>query len=404
MAVERRSAFAQPLKAEANREVVAPPAIPREPTAALPPYRPPIQWQFILTDKDYVPQGEILNAYERKVSKPLSKLDNASFRVRLDNPFSNQLMECNGYIKAYRNKKLMFFGPTISAELAADDGGAAIVVNAISPGWYFTKRLAGAQPEGTIYSTLTDRAHIFRAEMQEGGEWPEDHGVRADASRLSSGSAITYTAGPYRTVMDTLNELSNSYDGFEWMIEPVENWSAQNGILSWQTGMFVAAPRPLGFGTQRHEAIFEYGMGQNTVKSFKRTITRDSQVNRIYHVAQGLPIINEDDDPSYHKYKLLSEVAQIELTDETLRRQFLKENLRIRANPRQIVEFQPHVDPNTAGLPQFGVDYGLGDRVTFRAAQGDRLLLDTQLRIWGISFEINEHGTETGSLALAEEQ
>ena len=41
-----------------------------------------------------------LNAQQRKVAQPLSKLSTASFQIRADNPLADQIMTCQGYIKS----------------------------------------------------------------------------------------------------------------------------------------------------------------------------------------------------------------------------------------------------------------------------------------------------------------
>src|SRR3954468_533794 len=158
-------------------------------------------WRFVLTDAAYRPVGEILNAAERKLAFPLNRLDTLSFRVRLDNPLADSLLSTAGYVKAYRDSTLRYFGPIISAEEAADTGGGSIAVNSVGAGWILSKRLAGKSATGTVFGA-TDRGLIIKA-LIDATNAESETGVATDGS-MTSGSAVAYTAGPYRPISEIL--------------------------------------------------------------------------------------------------------------------------------------------------------------------------------------------------------
>lgn len=375
-----------------------------------------VNWRFVLTDAAYRPVGELLNAYERRVAKPLSKLDTMSFRLRLDNPLASPIMACDGYIKAYRGDRLMFYGPVISAEATASDGNPSVAVNAVGAGWFLSKRFAGKSATGTVFGTLTDRAVVVKSLIDTANAeaivglpaGSAETGI-ATFGPLESASRVLYTAGPYKTIMDIMVELASAYDGFEWRFDPIDNFD-EGAVTGNKIANLVTAARPMGFGDFREEAVFEWGVGRNNMKSFKQTVTRDTQANRMYHNVStgpdspGYPTLNALNLTSISNYRLLEDLAQVDLTDAGLRQQFVDESVRIRAFPRQIIEFVPHIDPDLSGrVPQYGVDYDVGDLVRARAVFGGRVVFDAWFRLWGMSFEISDMGVETGSMALAEE-
>lgn len=360
------------------------------------------QWQFVLTDAAYSPVGEILNVKERQVNLALNKYDNLSFQLRLDNPLANNIINDLAYIKAYRAGSLKFFGPIISAEEAASSDSATVAVTAGGAAWLMTKRLTGKSATGRLFSTVTDRAVIARTLIAEANA-ENNTGIDTSAA-VGSGSTITYTAGPFRTLYDVVTELATGYDAFDWRVLPVENYS--RGVVTSQSiGTFNAQPL---IGATQPEAIFEWGTGRRNVKSYSRIRDRSSQANQVYHIASagpdapGYPTVVANDPTSIASYRLLEDIAQADLTDYALRTQLVQEHIRVRKTPREVIKFEPHIDPQGVGiLPVFGVDYDIGDFVTFRAAYGGAARINALLRIWGVQFSIDDNGVERASAVLA---
>lgn len=357
-------------------------------------------WTFVLTDLAFQPLGEILNASDRSVDLPLNRLSTAAFKIRLDNPMADVITTTEGYIKVYRDGTLVFFGPIISAEEVAEEKGPTVAVNAVGSGWILTKRLTGKSTTGKVFATLTDRAQIIKTLIDDQNTL-NFTGV-ATTGAISSSSAITYTAGPYRPVFDVLQELSASVDGFDWAITPTENF-VNGAVVSQTIGVFSAAPI---FGVTQQHAVFEYGVGLHNVASYRSTVTRDGQATKVYHYVQpeqnqAFPQVSYEDVTATSKWKLLDDVAQADLTNQTNRLALVQDHVQIRKNPRRLVEFTPHIDPENAGrLPYFGVAYSLGDFVRARVQYNDRIRLDGYMRVWGVTFSIDELGIERTTLAL----
>ena len=389
------------------------------------------QWRFVLTDTNFVPVGEVLNASERSVTLGLNRIDAASFKIRLDNPLADPLRFLNGYLKAYRNGTLMFYGPLVTAEETVDDSGAYVTVNAAGVGWILTKRFAGKLQDVAYQTwTTTDRAVIIAEYISDilDREWrpflapldPTD--VRdfrlygdtyIDVATLpvSAASSITYTVPPFKPFMDLLNELSAGLGGFEWRIKPRENWIA-GALAGVKIGNFTAAPI---IGSDKPGAVFEMGVGRANISSYTRSLSRDGQANRIYHLINNSPI---EPDPANPKppvtqesvtvdtladWGIMEDIAQADLYDRTMRQQLVDEHGRVRQLPRSTIVFAPTADYGDGRMPEYGVEYDIGDTVRARARYGGIDRFNASFRVWGIQFVVNEFGVETPNLTLSEE-
>lgn len=367
-------------------------------------------WAFVLTDRNFVPQGEILNANDRKVALPLSKLATASFKVRMDNPLADQLMTTQGYLKAYRKTAaapwaLKYMGPLISSEMSGERDKGSISVNSVGAAWVLGKRFAGKSATGTVFSTLTDRAQISKALIDTANAESETH-LDTTLNALSAASAVTYTAGPYKPVSECIQELATAYDGFDWFFDPIDNFAA-GSVTGTKIASLRAAPV---IGSTRSEAVFEWGTGRNNITTFKWQVGRDTQANKVYHNtsngpdAAGFPTVSALDTASISNWGLLEELANADLLDASMRQNLVNEHVNVRKNPRQVIEFTPHIDPYDAGrLPLYGVDYGVGDTVRARVALGGPSKFDAAVRVYGVTFDINDLGIEQQALSLVQE-
>lgn len=364
-------------------------------------------WRFILTDSTFTPVGEILNASERKITLPLNKVPTAAFKVRLDHPLADTLLTTNCYLKAYRTiaggtPSLEYYGPIVSAEENIDSNGQSIAVNSAGAAWVLSKRLTGKSSTGT--TVTNDRAVLARLAISGTNNDGETH---IDwAGTYTSGSSFTYTFGPYKTVLDTINELGNTIDGFDWRIDPIENF-ANGQVTGNKIGMFNAATV---FGSEQDEALFEYGTGRANIAAYKRSVSRDTQANKVYHNADtgadspGYPTKFSSDADSIATWGLMEDVAQGSLQDNVMRQKLVDEHVLVRKNPRQLIEFTPHIDPNDSGrLPVFRRDYYIGDTVHARAFYNGQQRFDVLPRVWVVTFDLSAEGTEQLTLTLADE-
>lgn len=388
-------------------------------------------WRFVLTDTNFVPVGEVINASERSVTLGLSRIDAASFKIRLDNPLADPLRFLSGYLKAYRDGTLMFYGPLVGAEETVNDDGAYVTVNAAGVGWFLNKRLAGKRQDSPGYQTwtATDRATIigqyisdildiefkpFLAPLN-----PRDirdfrlyGNTYIDVATLpmTSASAITYTVPPYKPFMELVNELSAGLGGFEWRIMPRENWVA-GAVSGIKIGNMTSAPV---LGQSRPGAVFEFGIGRTNITGYTRSLNREGQANRVYHLlstgplepnpAQTPPVTQDSvTSATLADWGIMEDIAQADLVDRTMRQQLVDEHGRVRQTPRSTIVFTPAADYGDGRMPEFGVEYDVGDTVRARARYGGIDRFNAAFRVWGVQFNINEFGVETPVLTLSEE-
>jgi hypothetical protein len=374
-------------------------------------------WRLVVTDHTYVPQGEILNAYEKNITLPLNGLDLCSFRVRLDNPQADWLMSTEGYIKAYRNDVLRFFGPVVTAQETGGANDASVAVNAVGAGWIMTKRLVGKSAAGDVYisggvQAPLDRALRFKDLLDKcnnevipvTGEAVPGRETGLQILVASAASTAIYLGGPYKTLMGSLLELASGADGFDWRILPIENFQDYQ-VVGNKIGNVVMMPV---IGTLRDSVVFEYGTGKSNIIEYTRAVARDTQANKVYHNAAvgpdapGFPTKYAFNTASAAYYKLMEDIAEADLVDATLRQQLVNEHVAVRSYPRQSINFTP-VNSLHDTVPRFGEDFDIGDTVEGRAVYKNTVRFDALARVWGATFQIDNNGAETMTLQLSEE-
>jgi hypothetical protein len=217
-------------------------------------------------------------------------------------------------------------------------------------------------------------------------------------------STAIYLGGPYKTLMGCLLELASGADGFDWRILPIENFQNYEVVGS-KIGNIVMMPV---MGTLRDSVVFEYGIGKSNIVEYTRTVSRDTQANKVYHNvsagpdAPGFPTKSAINEASAGYYKLMEDIAEADLLDPTLRQQLVNEHVLVRSYPRQVINFTP-VNSLHDTVPRFGEDFDIGDIVEGRAVYKGTVRFDVLARVWGASFQIDNNGAETMTLTLAEE-
>lgn len=371
------------------------------------------EWRFVLTDDNYTPLGEILNASDRQVVLPLSKTPTAQFAVMLDNPMVPYLQDSHGYLKGYRDGVLKFYGPIVSVEERSDAQNHSMAVNAAGPTWYWSRAVVSKDPGGTkVVGTFNLAQAFFMLLGLTGGltsEQEERYGVISETfSNLGAGASITdYNPGPYRYAMDVLDELAQGLDGFEWKLNPIENYTPGTGVADVWIAEFLADPV---FGIVQQDAVFEYNVARNNVQDYQRVVTRDSQANKAYHLpaagltATGTSVATAEDTVSQGTWGILETIVDAQLDDPALRTSLVEEHVRVRAQPKQTFDFTPHIDPQETGrLPDYDTDFTLGDTVRVRISYQGDLRYDIGLRVWGVTFDIDSNNLERMKLTVADQ-
>lgn len=363
-------------------------------------------WRFELVGTDYVPVGEIQNAKERKVQIALNKLDQLSFRLRMDNVLAEQISRCEGFVKGWRNDILQFYGPIITAEEVGDAEGASVSVACQSGAWaLMNKSYANMVVDPSLgVRTNMDRALIVKGEIDAANAWGET-GVSTAALPISSAEAVTYTIDQWMPMADLMRTMQTGDNTFDWRMVPINNWDDVAGaVTSPKHTAFWAAPV---LGTQQDEAIWEYGKDTRAnLQGYRNMVSRETQIT----VAVSLPDVSTfytatADGATMTKWGTLTEiVTRDDITDTTQMADLRFAHIDTRKNPRRITTWEPHIDPTGLRMPDYGFDYEVGDIVHGRGVANDVVRFDGLFRCWGVEFEIMDSGFEKANLVVVEEE
>lgn len=361
-------------------------------------------WLWQVTDLAFNPYADVTNSKEMRVAFLLNKVNTASFKLRLTHPASASIMENLGYLKVYRDSRLIFFGPIITAQEAGegDVENASVHVNASGPEWIFAQRLA-ARTEATAKRVEgVEWSKRFTEYVEERNAENETH-IDVASGPIGGGATLAYETPMYRPASEILNDFVNTTNGFDWRMTPIDNYSG-GVVVGQKIGRFETANV---LNIAQPNSIFEWGMGLHNVAAYSRTVDRSTLLNKAYHILSEGPEVTNGlvtSDPtlgaeSIAKWGLQEAVISASLVDVPLREELINEHVTVRRNPRQTIVFQPTSSPQT---PTYGRDFSLGDSVTARIGYQGVARYQALLRVWGVSFELDENLRETQLLTLSD--
>lgn len=376
-------------------------------------------WTFALSDQAGVDLGDMVQVSARQVTFPLNRIPSVSFVARTDNPRMLDFLQADKrYVRVYDTSQLTasglptlrFCGPITQPQKTRDDNGGSISVPATGPGWRLGKRLLGKSKSGATYATALapqDRGAIAvqmiadaRLDLQGRDN---DHGIRIGQIVASANTSI----GPiyFTPALQQITNLSAALDGFDWEIAPIEPTSDAQGLA---LGTFNCAPV---IGALRPDCQFEFGDGKRNVKAFTQMIDASNLCNAAYSLPQSFPdnavgdVLSSFDETSRLDRGLYEDLVQTDVFVDSMRQKLADENVRVRRYPRQVINFTPTADDlaNPGRVPVFGVDYSVGDIVSFRATEEGTVTVDAYFRIFQVAFAIDALGTATPTLTLVQD-
>jgi hypothetical protein len=353
-------------------------------------------WQFVLTDLSGNQLGEVLDCPQRQVTRSISAPSTASFTAPVTTQRLSDILTKDMNLKVYRNRLLLFHGPVISAELAGEDatGTPTVAVGAADPSWRFSKRLAGKSQSGTAFTAgppdrLTIAETLINTANTESIDGLTSHTGVAILGQ-TCGSTASYIAGPYKPLDQCIADMSQTLAGFDWRIDPVEYSS---GVL----GNFKAAAL---LGSTQTGAVFEYqGKANARVPNYQRGIT--DSANKVYSIPDGGPadaaLVREAHDntsvTARGRYEDVVDTSNI--TVAAHRDAVLNDHILYRKNPKQVLSFSPDFNDYTGRVPEYGVDYQIGDSVRARVLYNGVQLIDGYVRVYKMQFDIDANSKET---------
>lgn len=370
--------------------------------------KPPL-WTFVLTDLQGVVQGEINNADARQVVLPLNRLPTATFRIPLAHPLANTVLSQDCMVKAYRwdnviTRKLMFFGPVLSAEEQAERDVQSVQVNAVGPFWRLTKRLIGTDKNGISFGqtgALLEITEIAANVVSTVNGVSGGYTGITVTTRTSNTPPNMTKVGPYhlKNAAELIAELSASVNAFDYEVVPVE--PTASGFTWPIIGNMRIVPY---IGVTRPDAIFEYGGGAANIVGYQRAITRENYLNKGYVTAPGWPDgtdkelrVRENTASQTSRGLFEDSISDGGVGEDSVRDAIGDEHIYHRAAPRSLISVT--VAPNAK--PWIWESWEVGDTIRCRAAVRGTVRFDAMFRVWGATFDIDKNGNETVTLELA---
>lgn len=365
-------------------------------------------WRFRLMEFDGTHIDEIHDAMDRKFTGAINRPAKAEFKIRGDHTLAPRFFAKEDLLlEVWQDSAIRFNGYVTTGNYEDSDTSDAgtIAVNAVDSAWKLAKRLAGISTGGTKYEIdKAKAAYKIIKELENEAIYTLGYvetGIKtsAESAYSASGSGI-YTAGPYKSALVCINDLSNGFDGFDWRFEPLDGEHPK-------LNLFVAQPT-LG---ETKNVVLERGWGSKNVVNLSFLRDLAGSVNFPKHLpdegidAEGATVVTAYNLPSIEQRGRLEETADAYgLVDTTLRTKWVEEVARVRGNPRYVAGMKLARDDGTGRVPTPWVDFEPGDVVSARAVVASNTLFDGQARVYAIEVEVNDVGAATYTPILIDEE
>lgn len=262
------------------------------------------------------------------------------------------------------------------------------------------------------YELSSGVAYTIRLQVNTAGQWAlwfwQAGGTQPSAPILSGqhddlispgGLLDDGKVGIY-DVNATATAVTRIYDSFmaDGLTQPMDIQGLDFELvpIEYAAGKVATLNVDDSLGTDRPEAIFEYGSGSRSAKSYKRAISREGIVNLAYSLGDSVRVAF--DIESQAARGLFEEVIASDVVDPGLRQVLVNDHVRVRKVPREIITFEP-----STNAPVYGTDYVVGDTVRARAKFNDVARFNVTVRVYGIELNIDEEGKEVLVPTLVQE-
>jgi hypothetical protein len=396
-------------------------------------------WTFMLTDRVGNQLGEIRNATGRSLRFPLGRTPTLTFTVDAGHPFASQLITqdkvmVRAYDDASGTKTVRFVGPVSGYSKHRESGKGTISVAASGLQWRLDRRLIGKNiagaTDGTNALTLKDRG-VIMGDILDAVNAGEASTIWADADNTGirrgtiTPSSTTYI-GPLRyvTVSQVYSDLTSTLDGPDWQIRysdyPLPS-DAQGVILGY---LDVSA----ALGQVQPNVVWAFGTSPHNVASWDDVGDATGLANLAVNLPPGYPDTSQDqpipwsDATSIADRGLNETVVTADLQTADLRTRLVQGHVRVRKTPRRVISFVPVAEDPSAPIdqrrvPRFGVEFGLGDVMTFRAVErfpvtdaGGTVIgytetptVDVLTRCFVAQLDLDDNGVASTTLTLIQE-
>ncbi len=194
-----------------------------------------------------------------------------------------------------------------------------------------------------------------------------DTGIRPRT--IASTPTVVLPSDTRMRASDLFSLCAAGLDGPDWLLYPseptVDTWGARIAHLD-------VAPV---IGTVRANAIFNFAHGKNNVSSYEEILDAGAMANLVFGRSSGFDLYASD-SPAFLVNGALQDFVQIDIPNTALSNQLLADHIAVRKDIRQIITFTIPTDVDPSGafpmekrIPIPGVDYDVGDTVTFAAVE-----------------------------------
>jgi hypothetical protein len=376
-------------------------------------------WDFIISEFDGTNLGDITDGTNITMKFQLNgpstftatiPIKHRAFKLLTDRSHGQDVL-----VKAYRYGRLKdVFSIKTGQIVGGGDQQSLLAITAIQTAYdAISERLAGVTgwvpelPQLPIgFQAAGDRIAACAWCL---AEINADFHSQVLVGTIGTGAYIETPNFKHKRFLDFVNEVSNTWNGFDWWLEPWDPlWSG-----AWQfKGSFNAVPLR---GSVRKQVQFTYGpYSRQNMRDYSYAWDRTNQATRassLYTISNpdgawdGITIATIRASLNYAALEWVRMprkhiVVDTDLTDTDLVADLLDFTLYLREPPQRIFTFQPTIDDNTGQTPAFLEDYFLGDVIRGRVEDQGVLMLDAFVRVYGANISLDENGIEETELVV----
>lgn len=356
--------------------------------------------------------GEVPKPSGRTYSDPLNGMRQAGFGITLDNPRANYILQNDCMCKFYRmdrngNWNLMLNGDVLSAQEDGEGNVGQINVVVVDPLFRLQRRLIGMalgsnnQATGFTIGTPTVPIDLSLAVSQVLSQVNTSF-YSGIAMGTIQNCGTTGVAGPLYAVFaaPTIQQICATLGGPDFWIQPLEPSGAMPNTTIGQMNVGFAR------GTNRPNAIFEYGTGKKNVNKYTRILTKQGACNQAWSLPPGWPtginagdsVASYGDTTSQNTISRYEDIASTDVANLGLRTILCQEMVTVRKQRQQQITFTPNTN---VGI-DYGTDYTCGDVVTARAfdVKTQTMRFNGMIRVYGVALAMSDTEEETATLTL----
>ena len=359
--------------------------------------KPASDWIFQLCDRLGNPISNITkSARDRSFQVRLNGLTTVTMRLISDDPAVNGI-HTDGYpvldsgrrtIKAYRlqeqndgsmSRTLRFFGPIWEIQDTGQADNAFTAIVAYDPMVYLGSRYTANIRQflnvdaGVIAQTLINETNAI---------FPT--GVTVNSVQPSQNRSMQYQ---YKVISEAINELANTFNGFDWRLTPTDTEDGNYGYIDIVNRV----------GSNRPEVIFGWGVAPHNVQQMERKTGMSlvaSDLTTIGGANQaGDQIVSTASNPAtrgdFGRIEFVN-AGYGDITDAGFLAALTADEINFRTVQREIVQFLP----TPGSSPHFWDDFDVGDLVQVLASEKLRGGFLGLQRIVGVDMSLDDIGRE----------